>query len=244
MKKVYIAIIILVLIGVGYYFFVYNKKVVLYIPQTQSMSDYVSYKSSEYSPSFVYPRTWGEVSIIEGRKTCPEEDTYRTSDTLNTYDWEYSFSDIKLPNSDSFIRTGIRIYELDPKDLNECGDDFLLKIANKEIYPEALSSVKFNSITNDNGLSGIFNSSASRLNTEGRTQYTFFVEKTFGVYYVIQPYFSFIPYFDSPELKEMEGEFGGDMNKYITLGKTSINIRKHLKDFQAVSESLNFKSEF
>lgn len=243
MKKVYIAIIILVLIGVGYYLFVYNKKDVLDISQTQSTSDYVSYKSSEYSPSFVYPRSWGEVSIIEGREICPEEDTYRTADTLNTYDWEYSFSEINLPNSDSFIRTGIRIYELDSKDLNECGDDFLLRIANKEIYPEALSSVRLNSITNENGLSGTFNSNASRLNTEGRTQYTFYVEKSFGAYYVIQSYFSFIPYFDSPEFKELEGEFGGDMDKYIAFGKTSINIRKQLKYFQDMSESLNFKGE-
>lgn len=204
--------------------------------------EYVSYKNSEYSPSFTYPKSWGEVALKEGNKICPEEDGYRTSDSLQVFDWEFGFAEIKLPGSESFIQMGIRTYELDPENLNNCGDDFHLKIARKEIMPEALSSVRLNSVTLKSGLSGTYNTQASRLNTEARAQYTLFVLQNSKIY-ILQPYLSFIPYFGSPELVEMEQEFGGDMDRYIEKGKTAESIRKYLEEFTKMTESLNFSAE-
>ena len=206
-------------------------------------TEYVSYKSSEYSPEFTYPKSFGKVTIKEGNKTCPEEYGYRTEESLNVFDWEFSFSEIKLQGSDSMIRTGIRTYELDPKKLNDCGDDFLLKIANKEIVPETLSSFRLISTTNPNGLWGTYNPEASRLNTEARIQYTFFIKQYSGIIYIVQPYTSFIPYFDSPELIEMEQKFAGNMNEYLQDGVTAENIRKHFEEFRKVAESLKVTAE-
>ncbi len=211
--------------------------------QNISDAEYVTYKSSEYGPEFTYPKSWGQVVIKDGNKVCPEEDTYRTGDTLNVFDWEFSFPDTNLPGSESFIRTGVRTYELDPKNLNACGDEFLLKLANKKIVPEALSSFRLSSTTIKSGLSGTYNRQASRLNTESRTQYTFFVSGTSGVIHIIQAYASFIPYFDSPELKEMEQKYGGDMLRYLSAGETAENIRTHLEKFKKMAESLKFFAE-
>lgn len=239
-------IFILALVVIALYFLFVNNKQEEAPTKYQNTSSemYVSYKNSEYGPEFTYPKSWGEVEIKEGNKFCPEEDTYRTIDTLTVFDREYSFPEIKIPGSDSMIRTGVRTYELDPKKLNDCGGDFLLKIANKEILPEALSSVRLNSITNINGLWGIYNSKASRLDTEARTQYTFFIKsQTSDIIYVVQPYTSFIPYFGSPELIEMEQQFPTDIDKYIAEGKTAENIRKHFEEFRSMAEKLTFKTE-
>ena len=233
------SILILVLVGITL-LFLGNKKDVA---NNISEDKYLTYKSSEYGPEFTYPKSWGEVDIKAGNKTCPEEDTYRTSDTLNVFDWEFSFLETMLPGSDSIIRTGVRTYELDPKNMNTCGDEFLLKIARKEILPESLSSFQLNSITTKSGMSGTYNRQASRLNTESRTQYTFFINETSGIIHIIQPYISFIPYFDSPELKEMEQKYDGDMFQYLLKGKTSENIRKYLEEFKEMAESLKFSLE-
>jgi len=211
-------------------------------PNTQN--EYVSYKNSEHSPEFIYPKSWGEITIKEGNKVCPEEDTYRTADTLSVFDWEFSIPEIDIPDSESFVRTGVRIYELDPKKLNDCGDDFLYKIATKEIVPEILSSVILSSFINQNGLSGMYNPRANRLDTEARIQYTFFSKsETSEVIYVIQSYFNFIPYYGSPELTEIEGQFANDINKYLTEGETAENIRQHLEEFIKMSESIKFSGE-
>ncbi|HEY4478077.1 MAG TPA: hypothetical protein VJB09_02280 [Candidatus Paceibacterota bacterium] len=243
----FLIILILALLVGGFYAlnsYIYNQK---QAPNGQDIlpnqeTEYVSYKSSEYSPEFVYPKSWGEVVIKEGNKTCPEEDAYRTVDTLSVFDWEYFFSEMKLPNSDSMIRTGVRLRELDPKNLNTCGDEFLYKVATKEIDPRVISSVMLQPITNKAGLSGIYTIEASRLNTESRRQYTFFMNKDSRIY-ILQPYMSFIPYFDSPELKEMEGKFGGDMRNYLEKGITAENIRNKFEEFRVISESLKFTGE-
>jgi len=204
--------------------------------------EYVTYKSSIFSPEFIYPKYWGEAIVKKGNKICPEEDAYSTSDTLHIFDDELVFDEIKLPESQSFIRIGIRNYLLDPKNLNSCGDDFHLKIANKEIIPETLSSFKLNSITLKSGLSGIKNEEAVTINTTARTLYTFFVSENSKIH-IIQTYMSFIPYYGSPELREMEEEFGGDINEYIKKGETALSIRKYLDEFKIMSESLKFITE-
>lgn len=243
MKKIIYIILILALIGVLFYSFIRdNKEEVVNSPKNNSGTEYVSYKNSEYGPEFIYPKSWGEVILKEGNKICPEEDSYRTSDTLQVFDWDFAFNEIKLPESESIIRIGIRTYELDPKNLNNCGDDFHLKLARKEVIPESISSFVLNSVTLKSGLSGIYNREASRLNTEARTQYTFFVLQNSKVY-VLQSYMSFVPYFGSPELKEMEQEFGGDMNEYIKKGKTAQNIRIYLEEFTKMTENLRFSAE-
>lgn len=209
---------------------------------TNGKDKYVSYKSSEYSPEFMYAKSWGEVTIKEGNKICPEEDTYRTVDTLNVFDWEFSFDEMKLLSSDSMIRTGVRFRELNPQNLNTCGDEFFYKVATKELDPRVISSVMLQSFTNSTGLSGIYTAEASRLNTESRRQYTFFVNENSRIY-IIQPYISFIPYFDSPELKEMGGKFGGDMQVYLEQGTTSESIRQKFEEFKVLAESLKFTGE-
>jgi hypothetical protein len=240
MRNITYSILLLAVVGIALFFVAGSKKDTV---NNISDNEYITYKSSEYSPEFTYPKSWGLVSIKDGNKTCPEEDTYRTSDTLNVFDWEFSFPEIKLPGSDSIIRTGVRTYELDPKHSNTCGDEFLLKIARKEVIPESLSSFQLNSTTIKSGLSGTYNQKASRLNTEARTQYTFFITNTSGVVHIIQPYTSFIPYFDSPELKEMEQKYNGDMQRYLMEGKTAENIRKHLEEFKKMAGSLEFSVE-
>lgn len=238
--------VLILLIG-GFYAFnsyIYNEK---QAPNeidviTNEKDKYVSYKSSEYSPEFMYAKSWGEVTIKEGNKICPEEDTYRTIDTLNVFDWEFSFDEMKISGSDSMIRTGVRTHELNPKNLNTCGDEFFYKVATKELDPRVISSVMLQPFTNDIGLSGIYTVEASRLNTESRRQYTFFVNGNSRIY-VIQPYISFLPYFDSPELKEMEGKFGGDMRAYLEQGTTSESIRQKFKEFRVLVASLKFSGE-
>ncbi len=239
-KYILYSVSILVLItGIVYFLMEHEQKE----SENTNQDTYISYKSSEYSPEFIYPKTWGAVEIQKGNTTCPEEDTYRTADTLHVFDWEYAFAEIKLPDSESMIRTGIRTYELDPKKLNDCGDDFLLKIARKEMDTQSISSFILQPITNKNGLSGTYNPEASRLNTEARRQYTFFIPRTSGTIYIIQSYMSFVPYFGSPELQELEQTFDGDMSVYLSEGKTSITIRNYFDAFTTMSESLHITGE-
>lgn len=239
MKK-FIGILIVLAVGLGIFFAFKDKEVEK--ANVNPIEDYSYYKPSEYGLEFLHPKSWG-VNLEEGNKTCPEEDTYRTADTLNTFDWDYSFGENKLPESESFIRSGIHTYELDPDKLNGCGDDFILKLARRETDPRTLSSVRLEPLINENGLWGIYNPEASRLNTEGRVQYTFFVPENNRIH-VIQPYFSFVPVFDSKELKELDGKFEGDMTKYLALGKTSKNIRALMEEFKNIAGSVKFSTEF
>lgn len=244
MKKIIYAILILALAGIIFYAFTwYTKKgTVVNTPEITPEVEYISYKNSEYGPEFSYPKSWGEVTLQAGNRFCPEEDTYRTQDSLVIFDREFSFPEIELPGSISMIRTGVRTYEFDPENPNVCGGAFLLELSKKETDPRTISSVKLEPVALKSGLSGIYNNEASRLNTESRIQYTFFVRKTSTVY-VIQPYFSFIPYFGSPELEEMEKYFDGDMAKYLAEGKTAGNIRKHIDEFKKMAESLKLTAE-
>ncbi len=238
MKKLGIVIVGFIIVGLLYWQFVY-------VPQqlrSNSSTEYISYKSSEYSPAFRYPASWGEVHIQKGPSTCPQEDTYRTADTLNVFDWEYSFPKVVLPESSSTIQMGIRMYGLEADHPNECGDDFLLHILQKKVVPETLSSFRLMSITNSQGLWGTYNPSASRLNTEARSQYTFFIPQVSRTY-ILQSYFSFVPHFDSPELVELEQKFDGDIVRYIEQGATAQIIRQHLKDFHAMAQSVQFTEE-
>ncbi|QQR50083.1 hypothetical protein IPF86_03315 [Candidatus Nomurabacteria bacterium] len=218
-----------------------NKPDATHISESQ---EYVTYKISEYGLEFIFPKSWGSISLNEGNKNCPEEDTYRTADTLNVFDFEYVFPDVQLENSESFIRSGIRMYELEPQNKNDCGDDFLLKIATGEVAPEILSSFRLFSITTPSGLSGIHNPEASRLNTESRTQYTFFIPKNQSTgLTVLQAYMSFIPYFDSPELEELENNFSGDMEQYINKGITAVPVRAFGDDLKKMVESLTISGK-
>ena len=243
MKNITYSVIIVIVVAGLLYLFISNMNKAPAPLVNTTPQEYVSYKSSEYSPEFSYPKSWGEVELREGNTACPEEDTYRTADTVSVSKWHYAFPQISLPNSKSFIRIGILLHEINQKDKNTCGEDFLLKIASGEVKPESLSSFRLNSVTTKVGMRGTFNANASRLNTEHREQYTFFVPAISGGYTVIQPYFSFIPYFGSPELAEMENDFAGDMELYIKNGKTSAPIREYLKDFAIMAEGLVFQGE-
>jgi len=238
MKKFIYSLLLLVLIGFSLYFLIREKKEkIVNTTEDSYKNEYVVYKNSLYGREFTYPKSWGEVVVKEGNKICPEEDSYRTADTLNIFDQEFSFYEKKLSGSESFIQTGIRIYELDREKLNNCGDDFHLKIAQKEIDPRTISSFILNPITTINGLSGIYNMEASRLDTESRVQYTFYILENSRIY-ILQPYMSFIPYFGSKELNEMEQEFEGNMTAYIEKGDTAENIRLYLEEFKKMVESL------
>ncbi|MDQ3075914.1 MAG: hypothetical protein M3Q34_02200 [bacterium] len=234
--------LVAVLVLIGAYFLLKNKDEKPANVENKPEKEYVVYKSSEYSPEFIYPKYWGEVTIKEGSKTCPKEDTYRTADTLSVFEWEYAFSEKKLPGSESFIRTGVPIHEINPKKLNACGDDFLLKIAQKKVDPATISSVMLNPLTSLSGLDGMFNPEASRLNTEGRVQYTFFVTQNSRIY-VLQPYTSFVPNFESPELKELDEVYKGDMKNYLNEGQTAENIREHMQEFMGMANTLKFVPE-
>jgi hypothetical protein len=242
MKKAFKIVIVLIVAGIAYFFWQRTEKLPVTQTNTPIVDHYVTYQQSEYGPVFSYPQRWGEVTLQKGTAVCPEEDTYRSPDTLSVFDWEFSFSNLKLPNTESMVRGGVRMYELDPAHLNTCGDEFLIRVARGEIDPRTISSVLLMPVTNKAGLTGIYTAEASRLNTESRRQYTFFVQSRSG-FYVLQPYISFIPYFGSPELVEMEDTFGGDMGKYLQLGKTAEPIRKYFAELATVAESLQFNGE-
>lgn len=238
MKKIIYVVLILALVGIVF-ISTKNNKQKTEEPKNNIETKNLFYKNSDSGLEFYYPEDWGNIVIKEGNKICPEEDAYSSADTLRIYDKEYSFNEIRLPNSQSFIRTGVRTYLLDPQNINSCGDEFHLKIAKKEIIPETLSSFKLNSITLESGLSGTENKKVVSLNTTSRTQYTFFILEDNQIY-IIQTYMSFIPYADSPELIEMEKNFGGNIDEYIKKGETSKNIRKYFEEFTEMTKSLNY----
>ncbi len=203
----------------------------------------ITYNDSDYGLSFTYPTSWADPIVKPGNKECPEEDTYRTPDTLSIYDREISFPDfVLLPNSESFIRAGVRIYELDPKDQNDCGDELLARLASGEFDGRALSSVRLTPV--DFTFAGYYNPEASRLNTEGREQFLLFaLAENPEKYLVMQPYMSFIPHFGSPELSELENDFDGDMQKYLAEGRTATPIREYAARFRLIAESLRISVE-
>ncbi len=213
-------------------------------PNTNIIPKYASYSSPENSLEFAYPIAWGDVTIQEGNKVCPQEDTYFSEDTLHVSDSEYVFTKIKLPDSESFISTGVRLLELDPKRLNKCGGKFHYDIAIKKINPESLSSVRLSSLTNMSGLIGIYNEEASRLDTTSRRQYTYFIKSESGNnIYVLQPYMVFTPYFGSPELKELEEVYDGNMAKYLQEGQTATRINEYFADFKILADGIKFIGE-
>jgi hypothetical protein len=243
MKNILYSILVLAILAGGIYLAKSGKPESQPEVNTSNEETYISYKNSEYGAEFSYPASWGQVTIEEGNKVCPEDDTYRTQDTLIIYDWEYSFPERKLPNSESFMRTGVRTRELIPEKLNDCGDKFLYDIASKKLDPRILSSVQLVPTINSNGLEGFYNTMASRLNTESRTQYTFFMPRSLGGYYALQVYASFVPVFGSSELAELDGPMKGDMLLYIDKGVTASPVREHFAKLAKVADSLKFSGE-
>lgn len=204
----------------------------------------VTYNAEEYDIAFDMLFSWGGVNDLPGNPTCPEEDTYRTPDTLNVYEQEIGFQDIVLPKSESFIRSGVRFHRIDPKNLNTCGDEFLLKLARREFEGEALSSFRLTKIEAPQFLVSYENDSASRLDTEGRKQFTYLTRfEPDGKLLVVQFYMSFVPVFGSPELKEIEEKYGGDITTYMSNGRSAEPIREFEEDFQNMSETFRFIGE-
>lgn len=198
----------------------------------------VSYRDTISNLSFSYPNPWGAPEEVEGNETCPEEDTYRTPDTLSIFDRELRFKDADLKGTDSFLRTGIRFYKMNPKVSNECSDDVLLVLAKREMTGEEFSS--FRLVTaNIPGFYGVVNENASRLDTEYRYQYTLFKEEADGKIIVVQPYLSFVPYSGSPEWQEIEMNYKGDISSFIGEGESSKEVRKILEEFRQIAESFN-----
>lgn len=198
---------------------------------------YLEYKSDAYGIAFSYPESWGPIEVVAPNTQCPEEDTYRTPDTLSIIDNEFKFKDTKLNRSESFIRSGVKVFKLTINKKNDCNDMALEKIATGEMSGKEFSSFKLETLE-VGGMKSVWNTGASRLNTEGREQYTIFKKISDSEYLLIQPYMSFIPYFGSPELIEMEDDFKGDMDKFLKSGKTSAPIREFQTEFRKMAESV------
>lgn len=202
-------------------------------------SQYVTHRDRTTNLDFTYPSSWGDVEQISGNTTCPEEDTYRTADTLSVFDSEYAFDQKNLTRSESLMRSGVRVYTLDPSKKNACGDEFLLMLARGEFKGEALSSIKLERIETADFV-GYYNQNASRLNTEYRSQYLLFPKNySWGKLAVVQPYFSYIPTAGTKDLAEMEDAFSGDMDTYISEGKTSAEIRARLFEFETMVQTIS-----
>jgi hypothetical protein len=198
----------------------------------------VEYEDSISGISFYYPKPLGIPEETAGNNTCPEEDTYRTPETLSIFDRELKWKDIDLKSTESFVRMGIRFYEMNPEVSNNCNDDVLRVLAKKEMTGEEFSSFRLTTV-NIPGFYGVHNENGSRLDTEFRDQYTLFKKESNGQKItVIQPYFSFIPYHDSPEWQEIEQNYKGDILLFIKEGETADEEREILKDFQFFAESL------
>jgi hypothetical protein len=219
-----------------------DTKVYEYVEETNEDIK-ILYNDEIYHISFEYPDSWGNVIFSPSSLNCPEEDTYRTADTLNIFDRELRFKDQTLPESESFVRIGIRIYYLDPKNEKICGSEAISKIGTKQMTGEEFSSFRLDRIELEDFF-GVHNLDASRLDTEGREQYTFFLkdQESNNLVLVIQPYFSFVPYANSKEWAEIEEEYKGDMVKYINSGDTALPLREMLEDFRIMAESLKKSS--
>jgi hypothetical protein len=205
---------------------------------------YASFQSGEFAPEFAYPIVWGDVTLKDGVKECPPEDTYFTQDTLYWHHFEYAFEQMTLPGSESFISTGIKLLEINPKRLIKCGGKFHYDIATMKLKPETISSVKLTPITNISGLVGTYNEEASRLNTASRRQYTYYVKsESNNNIYVVQPYMVFTPHAGSPELAELEEKFAGNMANYLKDGVTAAKAREYFADFKILAEGIKFRGE-
>lgn len=200
------------------------------------------FQNEEYSLSFNYPSTIGNIREEKGEYICPEDDTYMTGDTLVVYDKEFKFDQKNLPNSESFLLSGIRVHRLGPGNLNDCGDKFLQNLSRMNGEPEMLSSIRLQNFTVGN-LDGAYNEEASRLNTASRRQYTLFSKSEDGRDYVIQIYGIFVPYYGSPELQEMENKYKGDMGLYISEGETSAPIREYFNEIEQIAKTIIFNQQ-
>lgn len=197
----------------------------------------VEYRDAVAGVSFSYPKPWGVPEETLGNDICPEEDTYRTPETLSIFDRELKWEDIDLKSTNSFIRMGIRFYEMDPALSNECNDDVLRVLAKREMTGEEFSSFRLTTATIP-GFYGVHNDNGSRLDTEFRDQYTLFKNEANGKITVIQPYFSFVPYHDSPEWQEIEGNYKADIASFIKEGETGDEEREILQKFRLMAESI------
>ena len=233
-KSVLIAILITVILGAIY--IIYYRDMPRGIREKQNPAELLQFKDDTYGISFQYPKSWSEVEVLPGSKVCPEEDTYRTPETLSIYDKEYRFPDEDTEGSTSLIRGGIRVYRLDPNTSNGCNDELLRKLALREMTGEEISSFKL--IKADIGnFYGVFNENASRLDTEARPQYTLFFNEGTDIL-VIQPYMSFIPFSASPEWNEIESNYAGDVPGYIREGKTAGWVRSFIGQFKETTKTL------
>jgi hypothetical protein len=230
MKKI-IIILIVILITFG---IVHNRKEKSATEQLSS-SEFSQFNDEEYDISFVYPSKWGMVKVEGPTTTCPEEDTYRTQDTLPIYDREYTFSNLILPNSQSFIRSGIRVYKNNAKEI--CGNTFLQGVMTGIINPEAISSVRLESLYKDSVFKGMYNEQASKLNTEYRSQYTFF-NKDKNI--IIQSYISYIPVAETKEWNEIEKNYQGNIERFVKESSDAEVVRSYIKSFRELSESIKY----
>lgn len=199
----------------------------------------VLYTDQTYGISFSYPKSWGEPTVRSGNSACPEEDTYRTADQVVIYDREIRFTQHDLPGTDSYIESGIRLHRLDPTKASPCNNELIKSLATKKITGQEISSVKLD-IANIPGFYGVHNENASRLDTEGREQYTLFVEESPTSILVVQPYMSFIPYAESPEWKEISTKYPNNMSAYLKEGNTADAIRSYIVQFRKLAEGVKY----
>ncbi len=241
-NRLLIILILVVIIGMGIFLAVQRSEhAALRRSVNKEPEQKAIFNDPIYGLNVRYPVDWGPIATKEGNMVCPEEDTYRTQDTLSMFNHEFQFPEVNLPNTDSFVRMAIRVRDLSLSEIYECGEDFLVKVSTREIKGEELSSVQLMPLGKE-PFSGYYNSRASRLNTEGRKQYTFFYpDQTGERVLVVQPYFSFVPVADSPELKEMETKFNGDIETYIEKGVTSAPLRSILEDFDTVAQTITIQ---
>lgn len=245
-KNYWVLIVIFIVVLAGSAYVLMGLRSRVYVKQrpsttplpTETNQDFVTYQDLEYGIQFGYPKSWGTITVTPGNTQCPKEDTYRTPDTLHIFDRELAFQDTHLPNSESIIRSGILFHRLDSTKSNGCNDDTLRRLALREITGAEFSSFQlFPAEFTD--FFGVRNPQASRLSTEGREQYTFFIkDPKNSSFIVVQPYVSFIPFADSPEWKEIERRFGGNMMSYLESGTSSEPIRLFLSEFRDTAESI------
>ncbi len=228
-------LILCLIVGIGVVLAMNNRNSV----STTSSQKSLSYSDLNYGVSFSYPKEWGMVTVAPGNTQCPEEDTYRTPDTLSIYDRELKFPDHNLKNSESIIRSGVRLYRINPNVSNNCNDEVLRKLAVKEITGEEFSSFRLMP-TNISNFYGVYNENASRLDTEGRKQFTLFIKELDDRILIIQPYMSFIPFADSLEWREIDSKYKGDILSYVENGDTAEGVREFAKVFKQMAESIKY----
>ena len=200
----------------------------------------VSYRDLDSGISFSYPKRWGEPTGAPGNSACPEEDTYRTPETLAIFERELKFQDYDLKDTESFIRMGVRFYKMNPNASNGCNDDVLRVLAKQEMTGEEFSSFRLTT-ANIPGFYGVINENASRLDTEYRPQYTLFRKLDDGKISVVQLYLSFVPYAGSPEWEEIETNWKGDISSFIEQGVSATEERNIFQNFKLMAESLNLQ---